>query len=646
MTKEGRIRTLAAVMFTDMVGYTALMQEDEQKAKENRDRHRKVLEESALKHRGRIVQYYGDGTLSIFGSAIEAARCAVEIQKMLRSEPKVPVRIGLHVGDVVNEEEGVYGDGVNVASRIESLSVPGGILVSERVFDDIKNHPELPAKSLGKFELKNVKRPVEVFALTNAGLAVPSSQELRTKTGPSFRSIAVLPFVNMSADAENEYFSDGISEELINALTRVDGLHVTSRTSSFAFKGKQEDIRQIGAQLNVSTVLEGSVRKAGDKVRITAQLVNTADGYHVWSEVFDRRLQDIFEVQDEISRKIANRMREKLAGSEIKEPLVRSHTRDLEAYNLHLKGLYYWNKWTPEDINKALQCFEEAIQKDPDFALPYAGLAWSYSYLGLMGQMPSREVFPKAKEAALKGLELDETLAETHVALGLVKMFYDWDWDGAFSSFDRALKLNPGAADVHKSYAMYLWAVGKLEEAVNESELAVQLDPLSLPIRNHLACAYLFAGQNDEAIEQSDKVLEMDPTFRSALEFKGMAYLQKGEIDRSIELFEEYQKLTKDPLKGMAGLGYAYARAGRLEEARECLEKLKRREQIDKNVGLSMDFAAIYAGLGDSDKVFYYLEKAYEQRYGILYLKCHPAWNDLRADPRFRNILKKIGLEK
>lgn len=622
------------------------MQEDEWKAKENRDRHRKVLEESVLKHRGRIVQHYGDGTLSIFGSAIEAAHCAVGIQKVLLSEPKVPVRIGLHVGDVVYEEEGVYGDGVNVASRIESLSVSGGILVSERVFDDIKNHPELPAKSLGKFDLKNVRRPVEVFALTNDGLAIPSLQQVRTKIGPSFRSIAVLPFVNMSADAENEYFSDGISEELINALTRVDGLHVTSRTSSFAFKGKQEDIRQIGTQLNVSTVLEGSVRKAGDKVRITAQLINTADGYHVWSEVFDRRLQDIFEVQDEISRKITNRMREKLAGSEVKESLVTCCTRDLEAYNLHLKGLYYWNKRTPEGINKALQCFEDAIRKDPDFALPYAGLAWSYSFLGATGQMPSREVFPKARAAALKGLELDETLAETHVALGLVKMFYDWDWDGAFSSFDRALKLNPGAADVHHSYAMYLWAVGKVQEAVSESELAVQLDPLSLPHRNSLAHAYFFAERYDDAIDQYDKILELDSTFRSALEGKGWVCLEKGEIDKSVELFEEYQELTKDPLKGMAVLGYAYTRAGRLEEARECLEKLKRREQIDKNVSLSMDFATVYAGLGDSDKVFYYLEKACEQRYGILFLIFNPALKHLHTDPRFRNLLEKIGLEK
>ena len=254
---EEQQRKLAAIMFTDMVGYTALMQEDEQKAKRNRDRQRRVLEESIHGHHGKVLQYYGDGTLSVFGSVIEAVSSALEIQQELKKEPQVPLRIGLHVGDIVYEDEGVYGDGVNIASRIESLSVPGGILISEKVFDEIKNHPALPAKSLGEFRLKNVKRPIEIFALINKGLTVPSAEDLPSKTDTSFKSIAVLPFVNMSADPENEYFSDGISEELINALTKVDGLLVTSRTSSFAFKGKTEDVRQIGSQLNVSRVLEG-----------------------------------------------------------------------------------------------------------------------------------------------------------------------------------------------------------------------------------------------------------------------------------------------------------------------------------------------------------------------------------------------------
>ena len=392
-------RQLAAIMFTDMIGYTALMQENEQQAKENRDRHRAVLQESVREHQGEILQYYGDGTLIIFTSAIEAVNAAVDIQTELQIKPKIPLRVGIHTGDIVYSDDGIFGDGVNVASRIEGLSVSGSVLISEKVQDEIKNHPDFNTKSLGKFNLKNVKRPVEVFAIVNEGLSVPDLKEIEDKNGTANKTIAVLPFVNMSADPDNEYFSDGITEELSNALTKVDGLLVTSRTSSFAFKGKNEEVRKIGEQLGVNTVLEGSVRKTGNKVRITAQLINTADGYHLWSEVYDRKLEDIFAVQDEIARIITNKLREKLTTEGSKESLVKPATENIEAYNLYLKGLFYWNKWTPEDRKKAIKIYEEAIEKEPNFALPYSGLANCYSILGSTSQMDSKIAFPKAKKA-------------------------------------------------------------------------------------------------------------------------------------------------------------------------------------------------------------------------------------------------------
>ena len=431
--QEG-IRQLAAVMFTDMVGFTALMQKDEKKAKSNRDRHRKVLEKHIFEHLGKILQYYGDGTLSIFGSAIEAVICAKEIQLELKKEPQIPLRIGIHLGDIVYEDDGAYGDGLNVASRIESLSVAGAVLFSDKVHDEIKNHPELTKKSLGKFELKNVKQHVEVFALTNESLTVPEPGELRGKGKLTEKSVAVLPFVNMSADPENEYFSDGISEELINALTRVEGLLVTSRTSSFAFKGKNHDIREIGSKLDVGTILEGSVRKAGNKVRITAQLIKTSDGYHFWSEVFDRELEDIFEVQDEISKKIASKLKKELVDEMTKEPLVKSRTKDLEAYNLLLKGKFYFHKWSPPDVFKALEFFKNASKKDPNYPLPYTCIAGCYSFLGATGYLPPQDAYPKAKEYALKSLELDSYLPEAHLSIGIVKLFFEWDWEGVKKS--------------------------------------------------------------------------------------------------------------------------------------------------------------------------------------------------------------------
>ncbi|MCK5571500.1 MAG: adenylate/guanylate cyclase domain-containing protein, partial [Bacteroidetes bacterium] len=334
-------RLLAAIMFTDMVGYTALMQRDEQKAIQLRRRHRQVLEETIELHQGKILQYFGDGTLAIFNSAIQATRCALQIQRQLQQEPKVPLRVGMHLADIVYNDEGVYGDGVNVAARIESLSVSGGVLMSQKVRDELMNHPDLKTVSLGPFDLKNVALPVEVFALANEGLVVPVPTQVTTRVARPRKSIAVLPFVNMSTDPENEYFSDGMTEEILNALTRIKGLRVTSRTSAFAFKGKNEDVREIGTKLNVDTVLEGSVRKAGSKVRITAQLVNTADGYHVWSETYDRELQDIFQVQDEISHAIAGKYKEYIDPEVLEQPLVDTPTENLEAYNLYLKSVYH-----------------------------------------------------------------------------------------------------------------------------------------------------------------------------------------------------------------------------------------------------------------------------------------------------------------
>jgi len=277
-------RQLAAIMFTDMEGYTALMQKNEQAAIELRNRHRGVFEKTMTDHSGKIIQYYGDGTLSIFSSAIHAVKAGIEMQLLFRKEPQVPLRIGIHIGDISLDDSGVYGDGVNVASRIESFSVAGSVFISNKVFDEIKNQPQVNTISMGLFELKNVSRPVEVFAITNEGLTVPLPVDVKGKTAEPTNKLAVLPFVNMSNDPENEYFSDGIAEELINALSKIDGLQVICRTSAFSFKGKSQDVREIGKALNVNKVLEGSVRKAGNRVRINAELVNTADGYQLWSE--------------------------------------------------------------------------------------------------------------------------------------------------------------------------------------------------------------------------------------------------------------------------------------------------------------------------------------------------------------------------
>ena len=642
---DGNIRLLAAIMFTDMVGYTALMQVDEDRAIKLREKHRRILEKEITSHQGKILQYYGDGTLSIFGSAIESVRCAINIQREMQQEPKIPLRIGIHIGDIVYEDDGVYGDGVNVAARIESLSVPGAVLITDKIFDEIKNHPEFQSLFIGSFELKNVRRPIEVFALSNAGLVVPKPDEIKSKAGTSYKSIAVLPFVNMSSDQENEYFSDGITEEILNTLSKVEGLQVTSRTSAFAFKSKNLDIREIGNQLNVNTVLEGSVRKAGNKVRITAQLINTMDGYHIWSDSFDRDLEDIFEVQDEISRKIANILREKLTRHEINKPLVKSRPQNLDAYNYYLKGMYHFNKFLTNDVKKAIEFFEKAIELEPRYAAAYAHMSGCYIYLGAIGQLSSETAYPKAKELAMKALNFDDTDPISHLSIAMVRMFFDWDWPGAERSFQKALEINPSSCTAHHYYAMYLTARNRHEDALKEIQKAFTLDPLSVPVMDYNASVCMNLENFEEAKCLYEKVLDFDPTFRNAWYGLGWVNILMGKYDEARDIFHEVQSQTGNALKGITPLGYLYGITGNTEAALDCISKLEKRKGLEPDVSLNFDFAVVYMGLKNYDKVFEYLDLAYEERSGgLIFLRCI-YWKQIYDDPRFHTLMKKMGLE-
>ncbi|MCP5046218.1 MAG: guanylate cyclase [bacterium] len=647
-------RQLAAVMFTDMVGYTEMMEQNEDEARTSRDRHRKVLERLVGENQGSILQYFGDGTLTVFDSAIQAVNCALEIQTEFQQTPKIPVRIGLHVGDIVYEESGVYGDAVNVASRIEAISVPGGVLFSERVFDDIKNHPRFHSNSLGAFTFKNVNRPIEVFALSNPLLAVPAAGDLEGKTPVAIQRVAVLPFVSMSGDPDNEFFSDGMTEELITAFTKVDGLNVMSRTSSFAFKGKNMDVREIGSQLKVDTILEGSVRKAGNRVRITAQLINTADGYHLFSETYDRDLEDIFAIQDEIALKITEKLTSQLSGGsgngkkkdnigQKPKHLVKTLTKNLDAYSIYLKGLFYWNKFTPANTRKAVEYFEEAVSMDPEFGAAYAWLANCYGVLGSTGTLLPVTAFPKAEEYAGKALELDDELAVAHVANGIRKLIYEWDCSGAGQAFEKALKMNPGSGFVRKAYAMYLQAWGKRDEAIREMELAARLDPLSPLIKNHLAYCYFCVERYDDAFREIDKALELDPEHYLTTDLKGWCFLMLGEYDKAIETFLRCRELADGDERGVASLGYAYARVGRKEDALQCLEILEERRKQGRPELLDMDFVTLYTGLRDFDKAFYHLRRLIDARLGgAMFVRAHPAYKELRDNPRYIPMMDSV----
>jgi len=637
------MRQLAAILFADMTGYTAMMQDNEHLARQKRTRFKEVLEAAVANHDGKVLQNYGDGSLSIFNSAINSVNCAISIQQQLQLEPKVELRIGIHTGDVAMEEGSIFGDGVNLASRIESMAVPGGIFISDKVYDEIKNHKNIKTRDLGFVELKNVKQPVHLFAIANNGIVVPSREELKGKTKQPTNRLAVLPFVNMSADPENEYFSDGITEELLNALTKVDGLQVTSRTSAFAFKGKHDDVREIAIKLNVDKILEGSVRKAGNRVRITTQLINAADGYHIWSENYDRDLTDIFVVQDEISSIIANRLRENLSLSKQTEQLVKAPTKNIEAYTLFLKGLYFRSKITPADMLKAIDLFEQAIQLEPNYAEAYAYIAGTYSYLGATGQVRPEKAFKIVNEYSEKALQLDDTIAESHLAKANAHMFYKWNPKAAYESLQKAIQLAPAHSEAYDVFGLFHILIGKKEEAIKILEKASLNDPLAPHLNHMLAEAYIMNNQYDDALRITDRLLEMEPEMRVAIETKGWCYGFKGDWPKAAEYFTEVHRLTNHPLKGLAPLGFAYGIMGEKEKALDIIKKIEQRQIEDPQAVLDPDLMMVWWSLRDFDKTYYYMHRCIEQQMGPFnYMLELPMMKGVEEDPRIKALLDKV----
>ncbi len=636
------IRMLAAIMFTDMVGYTAMMQENERLAKTLRNKHREVLERLVSEHRGQILQYYGDGTLSIFGSAIEAAICGSRIQQELQSEPKVPLRIGIHAGDIVYDDDGVYGDGVNVASRVENIALPGSVLITDKINDELKNQQEISTVFLGRYELKNVKQLVKIFAVKADGLIIPTPDQVAGKTSNSAHSIAVLPFVNLSAERDNEYFSDGITEEILNALAKVEGLSVTSRTSSFAFKGKNLDIREIGKKLGVKTVIEGSVRKYGNRIRVTAQLIDSENGYHKWSENYDRDLEDIFAIQDEIANSIVAQLKKSISLRKPEKELVKATTENIEAYNLYLKGLYYWNKWTPEFVLKAIKHLEEAIIICPDFAMAYARLSACYVYLGAAGFMSNKIAYSKAKDYAMMANNIDDSLVDSQISLGMVKYFNDWDWNGAEKCFLKALEINPNSAETHQYYSMLLTTLGHHKKALKEAELAHQLDPLNAPISYILSFAYFNNKQIECAIDQHMLTLELDPEFGDTWNSLAWIYLKSAQYEKAMEIFSKNLNNPAYKLKALAGLGYIHAKRGEFDKAKEYLKSLESADSED--VPVDMDLAIVYSGLGEMDKVMNHLNIAIDKKLGGLNFINGDYWSDVHSYPGFKKILERMNL--
>ena len=457
------------------------------------------------------------------------------------------------------------------------------------------------------------------------------------------KSIAVLPFENLSHDPDNAYFADGIQEEILTRLSKIADLKVISRTSTQRYKGTPTNLLEIAKQLGVAHILEGTVQKAADQVRVNVQLINAQTDSHLWAEKFDRNLADIFAVESEIATKIADTLQAKLTGSE-KQAIAARPTENSEAHQLYLKGRYFLSRRTEEGLKKSVEFFNQAIDKDSSYALAYSGLADSNMYLlklAFLRGLSRKESYERAKAAATKALELDDNLAEAHTSLALVKMEYEWEWASSEGEFKRAIQLNPGFAEAHHQYSHYLTAMGRSSESLAESLRALELDPLSLVLNGHLAWHYLYARQYDQAIQQCQKTAELDRNYPETADFRGLAYEQKGMYREAIAELQMAVNLSGNSPHIKAELGHAYAIAGETTPALDILDELKR-GSTETHIS-SYDIAVIYIGLGRKDQALEALENAYQERSEWLrYVKVDPRLDPLRGDPRFEKLANQV----
>jgi adenylate cyclase len=634
-------------MFTDIVGYTALSQRNESLALQRLEENRRILRPVFSEHHGLEVKTIGDAFLVEFSSALESVRCAIAIQRKLddlrksTSDNISQVRIGIHVGDVVHSENDVYGDAVNVASRIEPLADPGGICISNQIFEHVQNKIECPIVSLGRKELKNVQQLTEVYKVVTPW----DRDAARYRTTLLDRQrVAILPITNMSADPSDEYFSDGMTEELISAICTISSLKVISRTSAMKYKGTSRSIPEIARELNVGSILEGSVRKSGRKVRIRVQLIDACTDEQTWSQTYDRELEDIFAIQSDIAEQVADALKVKLLSME-RKLIEKQYTQDTEAHNLYLKGRFHWHNGTEPELNKAIECFNLAIKRDPKFSLAYVGLADSYIELCSLGCLNLTETFEKAKPLVMKALELDDLVPEAHATLATLLQDYDYDWDSAEKRFKRAIELNPNWSVVCHSYAVHLALRGRFQEAIAQIRHAEELDPFDIGIHDCAAETYRVANDLESAINECKKELEIDPKFVPAYIKLGKSYLQKSLFAEGVSMMQKAVEISEGSTQSRAYLAYAYGVSGSKDKANSIIKELI---EISKKQYVSpFNVALAYSGLGDKEATILWLEKAFDERAGGLFkINVDKIFSFLRDEPRFQDLLEKIGLSQ
>jgi len=688
---------IAHVLFTDIVGYSKLPINQQRALIECLNEIVRSTDAfQAAEAAGRLIKIpTGDGiTLVFYQSPESPVECALEISRALKKHPELQLRMGIHSGPVsgvidVTGKANVAGAGINMAQRVMDCGDAGHILVSKHVAEDLEQYPHWQPylHDLGECEVKHGVR-VSIVNLYTEELGNPAVPEklkaaqlaaaartrraairrfklgalgllfavtaivfllfrykqplTATNSAALEKSIAVLPFENRSHDPDNAYFADGVQDEILTRLSKIADLKVISHTSTQHYKSAPENLSQIAKQLGVANLLEGSVQKSGDAVRVNVQLIKAANDSHVWADTYDRKLTDIFAVETEIARAIADTLQAKLTASE-QRAIANRPTENSEGYQLYLKGRYFWNKRTETDLKKSIAYFNQAIEQDPNYAPAYAGLADAWSVLPLYGGGAPKECSPKAEAAARRAIQLDETLAEPHASLGLLLAIYYFDFSNSIRELQRAIQLNSNYAMAHHWLGnLPLTFTGQFDSAIRELKRALELDPLSMIINTNFGQTYSYSRRYDEAIAQLKKAIEIDPSFYYAHYQLGEALEFKGDLAAAIGEYQRARQLNDDPLV-QALLAHATAKSGDPAQARKVLEQLN--EEARHRYVSAYGIGLVHLALGEREEALRWFEKSYEDRAGtdIGYIKVDPFLDSLRGDPRFEKIVASLA---
>ncbi len=636
MASEGE-RRLAAIMFTDMVGSTALGQRDETLYLSTVAEQRGLLRPVFSRHRGKEVKTLGDGFLVEFPSALDAVRCAYDIQRATKEfnisqpeERRLRLRIGIHLGDVVESQGDISGDAVNVASRIQPLADEGGVCITRQVYDHVQNKFEIRLVSLGAMPLKGVGAPTEVFKMV-----MPWAGERETLAAQLDRKrLAVLPFANISPDPNDEYFADGLTEELITKLSEIGELRVIARTSIMNYKRKEKNVSEIARELGVGSVIEGSVRKAGNKVRVTVQLIDAHNEEHLWASNYDRELDDIFAIQSDVASKVAGSLSAGVFAKEAKD------TDDLEAYTAYLKGVQLLHDGSETSVREAISLFDHSIARDPAFARAYASLAEAWGVIAAGGYEGYEVVTAKAELAARKALELGPGRAESHSAMAEVHTLLDRA-EQAIAEAEKAIEINPNLADAHVALGIQHSATGRLEQGLESFRKAYELDPLSFRAGSYVASILTLTGKESEGMAIMERMRDLNPRNPRAWVSLGVSYMYRREFDKAQDMLDAARRINPDEPMLKTNQGVLYAVTGRKHDAEEVLHDFI--DEPKESVRL-MGQLLLSSALGDMDGAFKALMRQAETHSWPFLVKSIPVFEPLRKDPRFAEFCRRVGL--